>query len=1058
MKNSKRSRLVTVAPITVDAARGRGGNLHLTVGHANGPLTLSRMMPVVESFGLEVLSEHSDDTPQGWTHTLHCLLPGGFEGHPMPSSDMLASAVADGLNGKAEVDNLNSLMLTAGLEMVAIGGLRALTAYLQQVDRRLDPAFTRKTLTGRPTLTALLWTLLEGRHKPGSKQINETSLLTKLDDAMALVKDGEADRVFSTLRMAIEATLRTNLWQDALDGQATAFKLDSAKIAVLPEPKPWREIFVYHASMEGIHLRDGAVARGGIRYSDRLNDYRTEVLGLMAAQVRKNTIIVPTGSKGGFVVKDTLSTDPAEARQQVRAAYGRYIRAMLSITDSRVGAKVVAPRNVVCRDGDDPYLVVAADKGTARFSDLANDTAMACDFWPRGKGSAAGFWLGDAFASGGRNGYEHKQLGITARGAWVSVMHHLRGLGIIPSTARPIKVIGIGDMAGDVFGNGLLQSTHVQLVAAFNHSHIFLDPAPDPASSFTERKNLYADGLNWDGYRAKAMSPGGGVYPRNEKTLTLEPAALKMLGLSGKVTPNQVIKAILGLNVDVLWNGGIGTFVKASTETHADVADRANDDIRVDATAVRAKVIGEGGNLGISPRGRNELAMLGVRLNSDAVDNSAGVSTSDHEVNLKLLFMLAQHKGKLTEKGRLALLPQLAGDVCALVLADNHLQNTALTLEEQAPMADHAELLMWQREMMRRGVLDPSVDILPDFNTLTHRPTGKYVRPELASLLAGSKTALRTVLNDCGDLLRTGLADQLLYDYFPPMVHQKLGKLVAEHPLADDIKATGLANLIVNRCGLLMGQRLQGDFSCTPADSVRALTVAICLLDARSLWAALDAVEDKLEASTLVSAHARIRGTLLSLSSWVLAQGQPVDALKLLQRTSDDVADANAKIATLLPPKAAQDMVNRVASWEKQGLPPALARRLAILSLCAMTPEAVLLAQRQKQPIAKVLKLVLAVGEALRLPAVTLALRSIPLPDRWTRQAVQTMVREMFFWQVRLAGTLLKNDQQPMAWLEVCGESCGRYHALVDALLLEGKPTVAMASVLLARLRELEQD
>lgn len=1033
----------------------------LRIFSREGQLSLGRMMPVVESFGLPAVSEQSFKllTPSGdiWLHVLSCTLKGA-----PPTAERLDEAalgITAAMTGQGIADTLNTLVLSAGLDLRAVRVLRALTAYLQQVDRRFDPGFVRRTLRDQPRLARLLWELFEVRHSPAigsaKRAKQEPALLEALEKEIGQLPSSETDRIGRALREVVLATLRCNAWQQASAEGALALKLDSGKIDSLPLPRPWREIFVFHKDVEGIHLRGGAVARGGLRHSDRATDYRTEVLGLMTAQMRKNTIIVPVGSKGGFYVKASLPSDRAAANAVVRECYRTYIRALLSVTDTRLGSAVLPPVEVNRLDNDDPYLVVAADKGTATFSDLANQTAIEASFWEHGGKAHTGFWLGDAFASGGSQGYDHKAMGITAKGAWVSVQHHLATLGITPSAKRPLVIAGVGDMGGDVFGNGLLLEPHAHLVAAFNHKHIFIDPTPDAASSFAERKRMFKGVLGWEEYDTKKISAGGGVYLRSAKTITLSKQAQALLGLSEAThTPEAIIRAILKAPVDVLWNGGIGTYIKASHETHAMVSDRSNDDLRVNGIEVRAKVIGEGGNLGITAAGRVELALNGVRLNTDALDNSAGVSTSDHEVNLKILFQLAKDRKKMTEAGRLQWLPKLTDDVETLVLEDNYLQNMAVSLEERGGTSEKIDLLAWQHELVRRGLADTQVDTLPDMETLAVRSTGVgYVRPELCALLAATKAAIRAQV-DASGILSAAAVRPLLTRYFPQQLQPEFGKLIQEHPLANEIISTALANMLANRCGLLMGQRLQHDFACTPRDSIQAILVAVELLDVMPVWDELDA-SATLPLSARVEAFLATRAAVASLAGWVLAQGLPVDMNAVQQRYTLAFKVMRSKLAGLLPDKAKAELEQRTATLKAQGLAADLANRLALLPELAVAPDAALVAERSKRTLEVVLKPMLALGEELELGAVQRHIRTMVPADRWMRQAVQAMVQELTRRQGRLAEVVLDNKQTSATWLRDRTEALVRYRDLLTELLAQ-PPRVEMLSVLLSRLRDLE--
>lgn len=1023
------------------------------------PLELGEVMPVVRAFGLEAVREQSFEmtTAEGtfWLHVFSCkqpavaLVPDAARG--------IEQAMAECLAGSRISDSLNSLLLH-GLPLAATDVLRAMTAYLQQAGQRFVPGFTRKVLREHPEFAGHVWEVFAARHNPQLDEAGRSRTLRGLarreKALLDALPDADYDRTGRAVLAVVDATLRTNLWQGK--GAPLAFKVDSTKLALLPQPRPWREIFIFATEVEGIHLRGGPVARGGLRHSDRLSDYRTEVLGLQTAQMRKNTIIVPEGAKGGFVVKKALPADRAAAQVFVRACYRRYILALLSLTDTRIGSKVVAPQGVVCHDGNDPYLVVAADKGTATFSDLANATALEADFWkaPRGMAKPNGFWLGDAFASGGEHGYDHKEMAITARGAWISVLHHARGLEIEPSAKRPFTMVGIGDMGGDVFGNGLLMDKHVKLLAAFNHKHVFLDPNPDPATSYAERQRMFKAGLGWDGYTASKISKGGGVYGRHDKRIVLSKEAQAMLGLKkAEATPVDVIRAILCAKVDCLWNGGIGTYIKAGAESHADAADRANDDLRVDAAHVQARIIGEGGNLGITADGRVELALHGVRLNTDAVDNSAGVSASDHEVNLKILFAEAMQAGKLAMADRNRLLPKLTDTVAELVLHDNALQNTVLSAEEAGDVAHHRDLLRWQQELLRRGHVDMAVDTLPGAEVLKQRSHHRYTRPELASMLAGTKAALRAQI--AGRLDYDGpLMQRLLVNYFPTAVRKDFATWIPSHPLAHEIIDTVVANMVVNRCGLLMGQHLQADFSCTPEDAIKAILVAIGLLDALDIWQQMDDAD--LPVATQIAAGARIRTTLTTLAGWVLGHGMPVDQKGWMEKLQVSCHKAFASLKTMLPEQTRTETESWQAEWQQRGVPARLAGRLALLSACSVVPQAMLMALNGKQSPAKVLKLHLAIGEALQLPAVMRHIRAMQGADRWQRPAVQTMMREIMARQVRLTECLLHRKEDADNWLVACGNKCQRYHTLAKEFLRAREPGMGLLTVLLGRLRELE--
>ncbi len=1025
--------------------------LRLRLLKRGGRWTLAELMPLVDSCGLKALSEDTFQLGDVWVHDVQCAMP------EMPLTDAnraaLIAVVDACLRDILEEDSLNRLALGAAMGVREITVWRGWVAYLQQVDRRLDPRTVRQLVRARPDLARTLWELFTAAHEPGVAEARRKRLAKPLealmDQAILDMATAEEERVWRTAYGVVKAILRTNVWQPGREaanngiGEAIAFKLDCAQVPGLAEPRPWREIAIYHPQVEGVHLRGGPVARGGLRHSNRASDYRTEILGLMTAQMRKNTIIVPVGAKGGFFVRRGV---PVEA-------YKLYIRALLSITDTYdAKGNVVAPRGVVRHDGDDPYLVVAADKGTAKFSDIANGEALAAAYWD---GIKDGFWLGDAFASGGSKGYDHKEMGITARGAWVSVIHHLNTLDLLPKPERPVTVVGVGDMGGDVFGNGLLRDKHVQLLAAFNHMHIFLDPNPDPAKSFAERQRLFDGGLGWDGYDTKLISAGGGVFPRAAKRIDLSPAIQSRLGVKvSHMVPEDLIKAILRAQVDVLWNGGIGTYIKASDESHLAAADKANDDVRVDATTVRARVIGEGGNLGITPRGRVELARCGVMLNTDALDNSAGVDTSDHEVNVKILLQMALRNGTLDEAGRVKLLRSLTDDIAVLVLRDNAQQNLAVTMDCAEHETYHTELHGWQEKLVREDILDPVVDCLPTLKELKTRSDGRYTRPEMCALLAGTKAWLRAEILKDDELLANPMLKLLLAWYFPRGLQAKFGDLIEKHPLANHILATVLANLLVNRLGILSIPRLMGDFEAQARDAARALGVAAMVSDLAGLWARLEHLDSNVPLKTTLAVSQRLKLVCGVLAAWVLRHGQPVNVSLWMNRLQKPVAEILSLLPTAL--KGRPEMVRWVEEWQSMGVPNDMAARLAQLSPLVVAPDVAMLSSELKQPLGEVLLTHLRVGEVLKMPGLIRKVRTMPVPDAWTRQAVQTMAQEVFSRQTALSRRLLGKNIALDTWAHEHAEKLERYYSLVRDVMKTRDMSVAMLSVVIGRLRELE--
>jgi glutamate dehydrogenase len=808
--------------------------LSIRLASPNAPLALADALPLFESLDLRAIEEvpHRLTPAEGRQVVLHLYRLEARADFPEERLHILAGALHALLDGAIEADGFNRLVLRADIEWKDCWLLRAMYRWLKQVGFPFAQESVEGALAANPEAARILVDLFHKRFSPDEQDRDEE----KLDAAWRTLLDGVAnpdeDRILSRLRTVLDAMLRTNWYQAK---EYLSFKLDSARAGDMPAPRPWREIFVHSPRMEGTHLRAGPVARGGIRWSDRREDFRTEILGLMKAQRLKNVVIVPTGAKGGFILKRPPSAADREAfMAEGIACYTTLIRGMLDVTDTITAEGIARPPQVVPRDGDDPYIVAAADKGTATFSDLAN-----------GLSAEYGFWLGDAFASGGSAGYDHKAMGITARGAWVMVDRHfaeIRGAGVQDA---PFRCAGVGDMSGDVFGNGLLISRQTKLVAAFDHRHIFLDPDPDPdpEASYAERARLFAlPRSSWADYDARLLSPGGAVLPRNAKTLPLSEQARALLGIEAeRAEPADIMRAILRLPVDLLYFGGIGTYVKASTETQAEAGDRANDAIRVDGRDIRARVIGEGANLGVTQAGRIEAARAGVRLNTDALDNSAGVSTSDHEVNIKILLAEAEREGSLTRRQRDTLLAEMTDEVAQLVLADNHAQSLAVSLEMlRAPddLAAHAALMT---RLEAAGVLDRAVAGLPDDAALRARAAAGegLTRPEICALLPFGKLWLAEAIEDSALPDDPALAPALVA-YFPTALRERFGPLIARHRLRRELVAMILANAVANRLGVAGLARLAGPVG-SPVDAARAAWLADAVFGIEAAAAEADA-------------------------------------------------------------------------------------------------------------------------------------------------------------------------------------------------------------------------
>ncbi|MEL7189516.1 MAG: NAD-glutamate dehydrogenase domain-containing protein [Pseudomonadota bacterium] len=813
--------------------------LRLKIAHLSGSLVLSDAVPALENFGFRVLSERNIALDQGELGTLHdfrlALAPGLDGAKLLARTATIESAIAEVLNGLAEDEPFNRLVIEAELSARKAMWLRAIYRYLRQTGISYTIYTVVDALSAAPAVTKAIIDLFIARHDPTFKNgrdkaadTAEKAYVSGLSKVAAL----NDDRILRAYRAVVDAVLRTNAFADAAQ-EAVAFKIASERVPDLPKPLPWREVFVYSRRVEGIHLRCGAVARGGLRWSDRRDDFRTEILGLMKAQRVKNAVIVPTGAKGGFYPKQlpNPAADRAAWAAEGQASYEIFIRTLLSITDNIADGKVTHPANVVIHDGEDPYFVVAADKGTARFSDVANGIAL-----------EKGFWLGDAFASGGSNGYDHKAMGITARGAWVSVQRHFLEMGV-DVQKDPINVVGCGDMSGDVFGNGMLLSKAIKLVAAYDHRHIFIDPEPDPAKSWKERKRLFdLPSSSWEDYNPKLISRGGGVYPRDAKSVSLSKTAAAMLGLeSTEITPDALVSAILKAQVDLIWFGGIGTYIKAKSESHADVGDRANDALRVNASEVRAKVIGEGANLGITQAGRIEFALSGGRINTDFIDNSAGVDCSDNEVNIKIALASAVNAGALNEKKRNSLLEKMTNEVADIVLEDNRLQALALSIAEAGGAKSVDSYLGLIERLEGQGALDRATEGLADNETLKRRAGDGQgmTRPELAVLLSSTKLVLQDAIEE-SDLPDDPALEADLIAMFPVPMRKDFITAITDHRLRRELIATELANRIVNSMGPLAVFELAEEEGARLEAIAKAFVAVDALFDMRGLWTQID--------------------------------------------------------------------------------------------------------------------------------------------------------------------------------------------------------------------------
>jgi glutamate dehydrogenase len=856
----------------IPAAPGESA-IALMVYHRTSEISLSKALPVLEFAGFEVLNERTTEvTPRdGTTSFVHRFSVKPASGNPVSERrfhDVVAPGLALVLAGKADNDPLNALMLEAGLSTRALALLRTYCRLLWQVSKTGTRRGMRRSLASVPELAVQLWEMFELRFNPALKLSIEqrsaqfTATANAFKDGLRSVSDISKDKILRSLLMLLEHTLRTNFYA----GKPTiALKLDSSKIDVMPQPRPLFEIFVSSPTVEGVHLRGSRVARGGLRWSERPDDFRSEVLGLVKTQKVKNVVIVPGGAKGGFIVKK-MPSDPKLVPQAVEDAYKEFVRSLLTLTDNRVGEAIVPPTDMVIYDSPDPYLVVAADKGTAKFSDVANKLAV----------EEFNFWLGDAFASGGSNGYDHKLYAITAKGAWECVKRHFSDMGLDYATT-PFTVVGIGDMSGDVFGNGMLLSNNMKVVAAFDHRHIFIDPDPDAALSFTERKRMFElPRSQWTDYNAALLSKGGGIYGRFDKEIKLSTEARQVLGIGSEqptmMNGEQIINLVLKAPVDLIWNGGIGTYFKSPIESHSDVGDGTNDRVRINSDELRAKVIGEGGNLGFTQKARIDFAMAGGRINTDAIDNSGGVDMSDHEVNLKILCTDLMQQNKLTLEERNKLLKEMSGDVTELVLDHNRRHGVLLTLGVNRSLRNIDYFRVLMRDMARLGYVNRALESLPDDDDLNDRVREKkgLTRPELAICVATVKMWVKDLILN-SPLPNDPVMQPYLLGYFPRAMRERFAADIPNHALAANIIATEVSNLLVDALGTTFVHRNALSYGVPPIAVVSCALAAEAILRTQhvrqELWT-IDTVATNAQFLELVRTTGR---ALAETTLWLLS-------------------------------------------------------------------------------------------------------------------------------------------------------------------------------------------
>ncbi|MEO3746329.1 NAD-glutamate dehydrogenase [Plantactinospora sp. B5E13] len=951
------------------------------------PMMLSAVLPVLHSLGVRVVDEHPYEVERIdgriYLYDFGLELPDGARDltEVRPHVENAFSAT---WRGEAEVDGFNELVLRGGLTWRQVVVLRAYAKYLRQAGTVFSQDYMESTFIAYPELAGSLVDLFETRFSPllgltaEERTLRSKELVTSIGQQLDEVSSLDQDRILRSYLTLIQATLRTSFYQRRTDGRPkpyVAFKLDPQAVPDLPAPRPKYEIFVYSPRFEGVHLRFGPVARGGIRWSDRREDFRTEVLGLVKAQMVKNAVIVPVGAKGGFVLKQK----PGD-RDEAVACYQEFISAMLDVTDNLVGGRIVPPQEVVRHDGDDPYLVVAADKGTATFSDIANEISV-----------RNGFWMADAFASGGSAGYDHKKMGITARGAWESVKRHFRDMGI-DTQSQDFTVVGVGDMSGDVFGNGMLLSEHIRLVAAFDHRHIFLDPNPDAAVSYAERRRLFdVPRSSWADYNAELISAGGGVFPRTAKSITITPevrAALDLDSGTESMSPPELMRAILTAPVDLFWNGGIGTYVKASSESNAEVGDKSNDPIRVDGKDLRCRVVGEGGNLGFTQVGRIEYAVAGGRIFTDFIDNAAGVDTSDHEVNIKILLGASVADGELTREDRDTLLAEMTDEVTELVLRDNYDQARAIgNALAQAP-----SLLPVHRRMIsdfeRAGHLNRELEALPPDEELAVRTDSGLTAPEFAVLLAYVKIVLeREILAD--SLPDEEWTSEVLAGYFPTPLRERYADRMAEHRLRRDIVTTVLVNEAVNRGGISFIYRVVEETGASAADVIRAYVVVREVFRLGEVWADIEALDNRVPTEVQTAIYLDTRRLLDRAVRWLVTNRRsPIDVPTEIDRLSDGVARLLPELGNLFVGGERAALEAHIEFSVERGLPRDLAERATRLMYSFGLLDVVETAAGTGRDVGEVASVYFVLSDRFRVDSLLSKISLLPREDRW-----QTLAR-----------------------------------------------------------------
>ena len=1041
------------------------GHMHFLLYSDDEPLALSEALPVLEHMGVDVYTERPyelrlEGNDLFWIQDFHLRHESGADIDVEAIAARFEDCFERVLLGGAEGDGLNRLVVYAGLDWRQTALLRCYAKYLLQLGIPFSQAYMEDVLVAHAETTGMLVRQFELQFDPALKKAERQRELARhmprVERGLGKARNVDEDRILSAFASAVQHTLRTNYYVVNEEGEhreTIAIKLESEAMPEAPLPRPKFEIFVYSTEVEGVHLRGGRIARGGLRWSDRREDFRTEILGLMKAQVVKNTVIVPTGAKGGFVCKNLPAGDRDAVMKKGIECYKLFISSLLDVTDNVVDDKVRTPDNVVRRDEEDSYLVVAADKGTATFSDIANEISQ-----------SYGFWLDDAFASGGSAGYDHKKMGITARGAWEAVKRHFREQGV--NTQKDLfTVAGIGDMSGDVFGNGMLLSRKIQLVAAFNHLHIFLDPTPDAAASYRERKRLFKKGRStWEDYDKSLISKGGGIYSRQSKTIRLSREVQKLLDTDEKsMQPDELIRTILSMPVDLLWNGGIGTYVKATSEGHADVGDKTNDNVRVNADELRCKVIGEGGNLGLTQLARIEYSLNGGRVNTDFIDNSAGVDSSDREVNIKILLSEVAEKKGMTRKKRNELLASMTDDVADLVLRNNYLQTQAISMSEVRSLERIDETARVITSLERSGLLNRNLEFLPDDLEIEERKARRQgiTRPELSVILSYAKIDVYNELRASGESLEDFLAMHPMR-YFPEVLRRRYAEFLPTHRLSPQILATLIANDIVNRMGPAFVRRMQLDTGATVTTIARAYTVARQICRAGTLNRTIQSLDNEIPASIQMQLLFEVARTQRHATYWLIERfGESIEIAPAVERLADGMNTMYTRTSGVQSQASRDRHRNAVERYVGMGVPDALSEKMAALLLTRAALDIADLAVQYKRDVMETARLYSAFNESLGIFWLHISAEELKVQGRWQAAARGTLRNDLYQIRRELAIHLLKKrSKKPMPelverWLAERGTQVERVKSMIDEMKVRGNADFATLFVAAQELRDL---